>query len=73
MTGFMFDLARHNRSAPVAAARFHNGNPQNPRSASTRRLLSKGLVDPPVFAVFACEGWCGLPFRALWAVGFDAL
>ncbi len=31
----MFGIARHNRSAPVATARDHNGNPQNPRSAST--------------------------------------
>ena len=34
-SAFTLSLARHNRSAPVAAACCHKANPENPRSAST--------------------------------------
>ena len=43
----MFEFARHNRSAPVATARDHSGNPQNPRSASTSMPGSSRSISAP--------------------------
>src|SRR5271170_8084996 len=48
--GFMLLLARHNRSAPLRAARDHRGNPQNPRSASTSMPGSKRSISSPASA-----------------------